>query len=106
MYILITVWFPASKSIEVGKKTIEVNERFPDDESILKTILPGGLMRTKNGIKGISVFEVVEGKFEQAYERAGDILSAYAEVDGLNCRIDTMTTGAEAMESIGLALPA
>ena len=93
MYILITVWFPASKSIEVGKKTIEVNERFPDDESILKTILPGGLMRTKNGIKGISVFEVVEGKFEQAYERAGDILSAYAEVDGLNCRIDTMPTG-------------
>ena len=106
MYILLTVWFPASKSIEVGKKALEVNERFPDDESIMKTILPGGLMRTKDGIKGISVFEVVEGKFEEAYNIATDILAAYAEVDGLNCRIDTMATATESMESIGLTIPA
>jgi hypothetical protein len=106
MYILLTVWFPASKSIEVGKKALEVMENLPEDEKIAKTILPGGLMRTKNGIKGISVYEVVEGKFEQAYEWAGEILSQYAEVEGLNCRIDTMTTAAEAMESIGLAIPA
>ncbi|MFX0028798.1 MAG: hypothetical protein ACFE8B_06285 [Candidatus Hermodarchaeota archaeon] len=106
MYILLTVWFPASKSMEVGKKAIDVMEQFPEDETIMKTILPGGLMRTKNGIKGISVFEVVEGKFERAYERAGNILNLYAEVDGLNCRIDTMATAMEAMESIGLAIPA
>lgn len=106
MYILLTVWFPASKSIEVGKKALEVMENLPEDEKIAKTILPGGLMRTKNGIKGISVYEVVEGKFEQAYEWAGEILAQYAEVEGLNCRIDTMTTAAEAMESIGLAIPA
>lgn len=72
MYILLTVWFPASKSIEVGKKALEVMENLPEDEKIAKTILPGGLMRTKNGIKGISVYEVVEGKFEQAYEWAGN----------------------------------
>ncbi len=106
MYILLTVWFPASKAIEVGKKTLEINKKFPDDETISKTILPGGLMRTKNGIKGISVEEVMEGKFEEAYNRATEILSLYAEVEGLNCRIDTMATGAEAMESIGLAIPA
>ena len=106
MYILLTLWFPANQSIEVGKKALEVMEQFPEDETIMKTILLGGLMRTKNGIKGISVFEVVEGKFEQAYERAGNILALYAEIDGLNCRIDTMTTAAEAMESIGLAIPA
>jgi hypothetical protein len=57
-------------------------------------------------IKGISVYEVVEGKFEQAYERCGEMLALYAEVEGLNCRIDTMTTAIEAMESIGLAIPA
>ena len=48
----------------------------------------------------------MEGKFEEAYNRVTEILSLYAEVEGLNCRIDTMTTAAEAMESIGLAIPA
>ncbi|MFX1377191.1 MAG: hypothetical protein ACFFA0_15405 [Promethearchaeota archaeon] len=81
-------------------------ENFPEDRTIAKTILLGGLMRTKNGIKGISIYEVVEGKFEEAFGWASNILTSYAEVDGLNCRIDTMATAAEAMESIGLAIPA
>jgi len=106
MYILLTVWFPASKGLEVGKKALEINEKIPDDETILKTILPGGLMRTKNGIKGITIFEVMEGKLEEAYARASEILALYAEVEGVNSRIDTMTTAAEALESIGLAIPA
>ncbi|MFW9824517.1 MAG: hypothetical protein ACFFE4_16355 [Candidatus Thorarchaeota archaeon] len=106
MYILLTVWFPASKSIEVGKKALEIMENFPEDESILKTVLPGGLMRTKNGIKGIAVYEIIEGKFEEAYTLVSDILTSYAEVDGLNGKIDTMATAVEAMESIGLAIPA
>ncbi|MHA2391064.1 MAG: hypothetical protein ACXAEX_03770 [Promethearchaeota archaeon] len=106
MYILLTVWFPARISIEVGKKALEINEKLPDDETILKTVLDGGLMRTKNGIKGIAVWEVMEGKFEEAYSRVGEILALYAEVDGLNGRMDVMTTAAEAMESIGLAIPA
>lgn len=106
MYILITVWFPASKAIEVGKKALEVAEKFPEDETISKTILRGGLMRTKNGIKGISVNEVMEGKFEEIYNRASEILTLYAEIEGVNSRIDTIATAAEAMESIGLAIPA
>ena len=106
MYILITVWFPANKAIEVGKKALEITEKLPEDETISKTILPGGLMRTKNGIKGIAIYEVIEGKFEEAYGRASEILALYAEIEGLNSRIDTMTTAIEAMESIGLAIPA
>jgi len=106
VYILLTVWFPASKSLEIGKKALEVIEKVPEDETISKTILAGGLMRTKNGIKGISIYEVMEGKFEEAYSLAGDILAIYAEVEGVNSRIDTMTSAVEAMESIGLAIPA
>ncbi len=106
MYILITVWFPASKAVEVGKKALEIMEKLPQDEMISKTILPGGLMRTKNGTKGIAVYEVMEGKFEEAFNRASEILALYAEVEGLNSRIDTMTTAAEALETTGLAIPA
>jgi len=106
VYILITVWFPASKSLEVGKKALEIIEKVPEDETISKTILPGGLMRTKNGIKGISIYEVMEGKLEEAYNRAGEILALYAEIEGVNSRIDTMATITEAMATIRLAIPA
>ena len=106
MYILINVWFPASKALEVGKKALEIVEKLPEDETISKTILPGGLMRTKNGIKGIAIYEVMGGKFEEAFNRASEILPLYAVVEGLNSRIDTMTTAADALENIGLAIPA
>ena len=106
MYILITVWFPASKGLEIGKKALEINEKIPEDETISKTILPGGLMRTKNGIKGISIYEVMEGKFEEAFSRASEILALYAEAEGVNSRIDTMATITEAMATIRLAIPA
>ncbi|MHA2009279.1 MAG: hypothetical protein ACXABO_19030 [Promethearchaeota archaeon] len=81
-------------------------EQLPEDETISKTILDGGLMRTKNGIKAIAIYEAMEGKFEEAFNRAGEILALYAEIEGVNSRIDTMATAAEAMESIGLAIPA
>jgi hypothetical protein len=106
VYILVTMWWPNSKSIEVGKKGIELPEKFPPDESILKVVLDAGLMRTREGIKAISVSEVMEGKLEEALQRIGEVLEFYSEIEGLNCRFDIMTTAAEAMASIGLAIPA
>ncbi|MHA2181121.1 MAG: hypothetical protein ACXAAH_06840 [Promethearchaeota archaeon] len=106
VYILTTLWWPNSKSIEVGKKGIEYPERFPADETIAKVILDAGLMRTREGIKAIAVSEVMEGKLEQAIQRTAEVLDFYSEIEGLTCRYDIMATAAEAMASIGLAIPA
>lgn len=50
-YLFTILWFPPQKSTEVGKKALEVFQKFPEDNSIEKTILQGALMRTRHGIK-------------------------------------------------------
>ncbi len=62
-------------------------------------------MRTKYGIKGISIYEVKEGKLDVALERVGDILAIYSEIEGVNSRIDTMATLVESMDAVGLKAP-
>lgn len=105
VYLLSTVWFPPVKGEEVGKKLLEVVKKYPEDKSIGKTVLAGALMRTKYGIKGISIYEVKEGKLDVALERVGDILAIYSEIEGVNSRIDTMATLVESMDAVGLKAP-
>ena len=105
VYVLSTVWFPPVKGEEVGKKFLEVVKKYPEDKSIGKTVLAGALMRTKYGIKGISIYEVKEGKLDVALERIGDILAIYSEIEGVNSRIDTMATLVESMDVVGLKAP-
>ncbi len=105
VYLLSTVWFPPVKGEEVGKKFLEVAKRYPEDKSLGKTVLDGALMRTKDGIKGISIYEVKEGKLDAALERVGDVLGAYSEIEGVNSRIDTMATLVESLDVIGLKPP-
>ncbi len=105
VYVLSTVWFPPVKGEEVGKKFLEVVKKYPEDKSIGKTVLAGALMRTKYGIKGISIYEVKEGKLDVALERIGDILAIYSEIEGVNSRIDTMATLVESMDAVGLKAP-
>jgi uncharacterized protein with ACT and thioredoxin-like domain len=105
VYVLSTVWFPPVKGEEVGKKLLEAVKKYPEDKSIGKTILAGALMRTKYGIKGISIYEVKEGKLDVALERVGDILAIYSEIEGVNSRIDTMATLVESMDAVGLKAP-
>lgn len=104
-YIFSTVWFPPSKGEEVGKKFLEVAKRFPPDKSLGKTVFPGALMRTKSGIKSISMFEVKEGKLEAAIERVNEVLAAYSEIEGVNSTMYTMASVGEALEMIGLKAP-
>lgn len=104
-YIFSTVWFPPAKGEEVGKKFLEVAKKFPPDKSLGKTVFPGALMRTKSGIKSISMFEVKEGKLEAAIEKINKVLAAYSEIEGVNSTLVTMASLAEALELVGIKAP-
>jgi hypothetical protein len=105
VYLLFTIWFPPHKGEEVGKKFLEYVKKFPEDRSLGKTVLDGALMRTKNGIKVITISEVKEGKLDAALVRANNLLAFYSEVEGVNSRLDTMSTLVEAMDIVGLKVP-
>jgi len=103
-YIVVNVWFPPQKSNEIGKKALEVIQKVRK-EPIGTNIIPGALMRTRNGIKGMTIFEIKEGELETAIERANEMIEIYSEVEGVNAEIDIMATMAEALSSIGLKAP-
>jgi len=104
-YLLATVWFPPHKGEEVGKKFLEIMKKFPEDRSLGKTVLDGALMRTKYGIKAITISEVREGKLDDGLARINEILALYSEIEGVNTRVDTMATLVESMEMVGLKPP-
>ena len=64
--IMVTMWYPLSKATEVGKKYLEVMQKFPL-ESFEKVLVPVGASPSKDGIKGISITEVEKGKYEETY---------------------------------------
>ena len=105
VYLLATVWFPPHKGEEVGKKFLEIAKKFPEDRSLGKSVLDGALMRTKDGIKAITISEVKEGKLDDGLARISEILALYSEIEGVNSRVDTMATLVESMEMVGLKPP-
>ena len=105
VYLLATVWFPPHKGEEVGKKFLEIAKKFPEDRSLGKSVLDGALMRTKYGIKAITISEVKEGKLEAATDRVNEILALYSEIEGVNSRVDTMATLVESLDIVGLKAP-
>jgi len=102
--IMVTIWFPPTKGIDVAKKAIESRKKFPADESIAIQ-LAQGLIGDRQGIKSITISEVKEGKLEEALTRAGEILRFIAEIEGVTYKIDLMTTPEEAYASVGMKPP-
>ncbi|MFX1445486.1 MAG: hypothetical protein ACFFHV_18880 [Promethearchaeota archaeon] len=104
-YVVLTIWFPPHKGREVGLKALEVIKKVSGDKYVGKNILSGALMRTKDGIKGITIAEIKEGQLEAAIAQATDMLEMYSEVEGLNGQIDIMASMGEALSSVGLKVP-
>ena len=105
VYIMVTVWFPANKAKEVGKKVIEAASKYPPDRTLSKTVLQAGLRATKDGIKSYAISEVKEGKYKEAIARTNEEMLFYAEIEGYKYEIQTLMSGVEAMPLIGLKMP-
>ena len=104
--ILFTKW-PSDKSVEVMKKAIESNKKFPPDESLGEDLTPGNAIKsTIEGAKGISVLKVSKGKLEAAYFRSQSIANLFAmAIAGFEYTIEVWSTVEEAYSSIGQKPP-
>ena len=106
VYILSTIWFPAQQAKAYGNKIIEGRKKFPDDKTLMKRLLLGGVSVSEEGIKSISINEVVKGQIEKALARMSEVAIWYAEaIDGYKYKIEVLMSAAEAMGTIGLQMP-
>ena len=104
-YLISTAIFPGEKIPDIVRKVIEVNKKFPPDESLGEAVVPNALKGTLDGIKAISILEVKEGKLEAAITRTTALLNSYVVIPGYKYSIDVWSTVEEAYGSIGQKPP-
>ncbi len=106
VHIMATAWWPPNptKGAEIAKKGYDAAKKFPADESLL-TLLVQGFMGDKIGTKSISIWNIKEGKLEDALTRIMDEMRFYAEVEGFTYKLDLMVTVEEAWATVGMTPP-
>ncbi len=102
--IMVTSWFPPSKSAEAGKKYLEVMKKYPM-ESFEKPVLLVGARATKDGMKTISITEAKKGDLEKLLNIEMKRMLMFGAVEGFRYEIETYLSGAEAMPMVGLGMP-
>jgi len=106
-YLITFTKWPSDKTVDVVKKVIESNKKFPPDESLGVDVIPGNAIKsTSEGAKTISVLNVSKGKLEEAYFRMQSIGNLFAmAIAGFEYTIEVWSTVDEAYSSIGQKPP-
>lgn len=101
---MITSWIPQGKETVVGKKYSEVMREYPG-ESFEKAVLPMGVVSTEKSTKVISIVSVKEGEYGKAIKRITKRMLSLSTIADLNYQIETLLSGKEALDLIGLGIP-
>ncbi len=104
-YLVSFVRWPSESTVEMVKKAIEVNKKFPPDDSLGEDLVPNAINSDMDGIKSLSVSLVKEGKLGEAILRSRSIANMYLTVPGFKYSIETWATLEEAYTSIGQTPP-
>jgi hypothetical protein len=103
--LMITVWYPHDKSMDVAKKYIELNKKYPPDRSIAKTLVIG-VTASKEGIKVIALASVVKGKFEEALALQSTFQREFSQgIEGYKYKIETLMDITEAYATVDMKAP-
>ena len=103
--LMTTVWYPPTKSVDVAKKYIEINKKYPPDRTIGKTLVIG-VTTSKEGTKVIAIGSVVKGKFDEALARQSRAQREFAEsIEGYKYKIESMMDVVEAYATVDMQAP-
>ncbi len=104
-YLVTFVRWPGESTAAMVKKAIEVNKKFPPDDSLGEELVPNAINADMDGIKSLNVTLVKEGKLEETRRRAMAMVNMYLTVPGYRYSIETWATIEEAYTSIGQTPP-
>ncbi|NVM46265.1 MAG: hypothetical protein HWN79_15245 [Candidatus Lokiarchaeota archaeon] len=104
-YVVSFVRWPGESTVEMVKKAIEVDKKFPPDDSLGENLVTNAINADMDGIKSFSVTLVKPGKLEETILRARSILNMYLTIPGFKYSVETWATVEEAYTSIGQTPP-
>ena len=106
-YMVITSWYPVHKVPDVIKVYAELLKKYPPSslEELGETCVNNAGTSTENGLKAMSVFDVKEGKIEEALKTARGALAMFHSIEGYSYSIEVWSTITESFEAIGMQVP-
>ena len=104
-YLIMTSKYPSDKIPAVAERHFEILEKYPHDDSISVEVVPLAVKSTHEGVVGIAISDIKEGKLDEAYTRAVNSLSMFQSVEGFEYSIDIYSKADEAMSTIGMEMP-
>ena len=81
---------------------MEAMEKYHQDESIAKPVVPAALTSARDGIEVLSIDEVESQKVGEAYDRAVRTMIEFREIEGFSYEIKVWSKVDEALEMMGL----
>lgn len=102
--ILIKTWFPPHKVEEVAEVYMEELKKYRPDRSLGKS-LTTIIKPNANGIVSLEIFEVKEGKLEEALNHYHSVQIMYHNIEGFKYEIEVWRTSVEAMALLGMKPP-
>lgn len=105
MYMVSITKFPVSKGKEVGERYIEATKKYPTDRTLEKEVLRMAAKISGDEVITISITEVKEGKFQEAYQRSHEIMLFYSDIEGISFDAQPYLSGVEALPLVGLKMP-
>ncbi|KKK41051.1 hypothetical protein LCGC14_2866450 [marine sediment metagenome] len=103
-YIIATNTYPSHKQNEVIKKYLELIPKYPTDESTGEVVAQP-VAFTNKGFKVLSIWEVKEGKFEEAFRRINTYFYEFKDIEGYEADIRVLSTFPEAISIAGIPSP-
>lgn len=97
--------YPAHKQMEVQNRFFEVVNKYPEDETIMKRIVQLAVRVTHEGYEVMSLYDIPEGKYTEAFNRSAANLHEYSTIEGYTAELKTYLSGEEAFKIIGKKLP-
>ena len=104
-YLVTTSMYPSEKAPEVAGRYLEALTKYPPDENLGTEIVPAAIKSTYQGIKGISITDVQEGKLDAAYKRAVNTMVMFQSIPGFIYTVEVHLKVEEAMTMIGMDMP-
>ena len=104
-YIITTSLYPSDKAPEVAERYLEAIKKYPPDENLSTAVVPAAVKATHQGIRVIGIDEVKEGKLEEAYNRAVNMLVMFQSIVGFEYTMEINFKVEEALSLIGMSLP-
>ena len=104
-YLVMTSKYPSDKIPAVAERYLEVITKYPHDDSLSEAVVPSAVKSTHEGVVGIAISDIKEGKLDAAYTRAVNSLAMFQSVEGFEYSIDIYSKIDEAMAAIGMEMP-